>query len=178
MYNLGKATFPKNDAPDARHVANYLLRLAQAKEKDLTPLQMIKLVYYCHGWHLGIHRKPLIRQNVEAWQYGPVIAIVYHQLKHYRRDPITNAIRVSWLNSKESNFTETQYRVMDEVFAKYHHFSGVQLSTFTHHEGTPWHSIWTGSGQVMWETTGKNPVIPDKVIEDYFANWFQQYAHT
>ena len=40
---------------------NYLWERAREKQQDLTPLQMIKLVYYCHGWQLGIHHEPLIR---------------------------------------------------------------------------------------------------------------------
>ena len=175
MYSLGGTSFSKSDASDARHVVNHLLQRAQEVEQIVTPLQMIKLVYFCHGWQLGINHEPLIRQDVEAWRYGPVIRDVYRSLKKYRGKPITSPIQVlpPW---QRPNFSETQCNVMNEVFAKYRQFSGLQLSTFTHYEGTPWHTIWTGPGKVLWEKTGENPVIPDKVIEDYFANWHQQHA--
>ncbi len=175
MYSTGVAPFDKNEALDARYVVNYLWEKAQAEEKEVTPLQMIKLVYYCHGWMLGIYHEPLICQNVEAWQFGPVIRVVYQKLKKYGRDPIKEPINDRWLRrQKPPDFTKNQCRIMDEVWGKYQQFTGIQLSSFTHHEGTPWYNIWTDLGQVMWEKTGKNPVIPDKVIEDYFASWFQQ----
>ncbi len=32
-------------------------------------MQLIKLVYLCHGWTMGLYSRPLI-ENVEAWQYA------------------------------------------------------------------------------------------------------------
>jgi len=52
-------------------------------------MQLIKLVYIAHGWTLGLYNQPLIGKQVEAWTYGPVIPSVYHDFKHYGRDPIT-----------------------------------------------------------------------------------------
>ena len=36
-------------------------------------MQVLKLVYYCHAWMLGLYGRPLIRQPIEAWRYGPVV---------------------------------------------------------------------------------------------------------
>ena len=155
---------------DARHVVNHLLDMAQ--DRPVTPLQMNKLVYYCHGWMLGIHHEPLIRQNVEAWRHGPVIRIVYQKLKQYRGDPIAGPIRDWWTRTNKPNFTEVQRGLMAEVWDAYGFYDGLQLSTLTHKNGTPWHSIWTGSGQVLWDHTGENSVVPNKVIEDFFANHY------
>ncbi len=161
----------KSEALDARDVANYLLDLAHKENKTITPLQMIKLVYYCHGWYLGIYHEPLIQQNVEAWLYGPVIADIYHSCKQYGRQPISEPIRGY---GQQQNFTDRQREVMNEVYDKYKNFTGLQLSAYTHREGTPWHTIWPNLGQIVWDKTNENPVIPNKVIEDYFANWREQ----
>ncbi len=170
--NIQMAPAPeKSEAPDVRDVANYLLDQARRDNRPLTPLQLIKLIYYCHGWYLGIHHKPLIRQYVEAWPYGPVIAIIYHRCKKYRDNPITQNLRGHW---SQRDFTAIQRQLMNDVFVKYKHFTGLELSTLTHIAGTPWHTIWHGPGRVVWEETNKNPVIPDKIIEDYFVNWLQQ----
>ena len=68
---------------DARSVANSLIEKSIEAGSCLTPLEIIKLVYFCHGWMLGLYRRPLIKQNVQAWRYGPVVADVYHCLKQH-----------------------------------------------------------------------------------------------
>ncbi len=170
MYRPDNVQEQKEQAWDARQVVNYLWGRAQHTEQEFTPLQMIKLVYYCHGWLLGIYQEPLICQSVEAWRYGPVIAVVYHSLKRYGGHVITRPVRAG---RTQPGFTAQQTDIMDQVFDKYHHFTGRQLSSQTHMKGTPWHTIWaSGSGQVLWEKTGMNPIIPDRVIADYFASWY------
>lgn len=51
-------------------------------------LKLIKLVYI----HLGVNKKPLIRENVEAWKYGPVIRSVYDAFKGYGKLSITDRV--------------------------------------------------------------------------------------
>jgi len=36
-------------------IANQLIKLAEAEGKTLTPMQLIKLVYLCHAWMLGLY---------------------------------------------------------------------------------------------------------------------------
>ena len=64
-------------------VANEFLDLSFIEKNLITPLKLQKLVYICHGRHLGFYAYPLIKERVEAWSYGPVIPIIYHQFKHY-----------------------------------------------------------------------------------------------
>ncbi len=53
---------------DARNVANQLIDRSIRDGNSLTPLQIIKLVYFCHSWMLGFHGVPLVTQRVEAWK--------------------------------------------------------------------------------------------------------------
>ena len=66
---------------DARSVANYLIQRTLDGKKWLTPLQVIKMVYYCQGWSLALFDKKLFGQDIEAWEFGPVVPDVYHKLK-------------------------------------------------------------------------------------------------
>ena len=54
---------------DARVIANALI--SRHGVNTLTPLQVQKLTYLCHGWTLGLYSQPLSRQQVEAWRWGP-----------------------------------------------------------------------------------------------------------
>ena len=68
---------------DARSVANEIIRHAHDDGKSVTHLQVQKLVYYCHAWMLGLYGEPLLKQPVEAWEYGPVIRAIYDSLRQY-----------------------------------------------------------------------------------------------
>lgn len=144
-------------AHDARAVANALIEKALAEDKSLTPLQIIKLVYFCHGWMLGLYRKPLIEQEVQAWTYGPVIADVYHGLKEYGGDAVPRP-----MNAAPANFDEVEKDLINQVYEKYGRLSGVDLSRLTHAPGTPWSKVWNKKGQ--------NAPISNALLQKYYGN--------
>src|SRR5277367_2017193 len=74
---------------DSKAVANYFLDRADQSGKKLDPMQLLKLVYFAHGWYLADSGAPLIDEMVEAWRYGPVIPSLYHEFKAFGKNPIT-----------------------------------------------------------------------------------------
>src|SRR4051794_36847985 len=72
----------------AKAIANYFLDLAEQSGKQLTPMQIQKLVYLAHGWNLAIKGEPLIAERIEAWTYGPVIRNLYDEFKKNGSRPI------------------------------------------------------------------------------------------
>lgn len=147
---------------DARSVANELLRRAHERGRDVTPMQVLKLAYYCHAWMLGLYHRPLLQQPVEAWRYGPVVPEIYHSLRRYGGEPIRRPIDLAVDGIDEHDYDASETNIVDQVSEKYGHLSGIELSRMTHAPGTPWHQIWT--------KYGRNAVIPDPIIEDYYAN--------
>jgi uncharacterized phage-associated protein len=57
-------------------------------------MQVLKLVYYCHAWMLGVYSRPLVRQPIEAWRYGPVVRELYRSIREYGGDPIRCSLMV------------------------------------------------------------------------------------
>ena len=147
---------------DSRAIANQLIRRAHEAGRDITPMQAIKLVYYCHAWMLGLHHRPLLNEAVEAWPYGPMIPRLYHALRKYGGRPLRQRIDYHENGIRTTvPYDEPETRVLDQVSEKYGHLTGVQLSALTHAPGTPWHQTWT--------KRQRNCVIPDPVIEDHYA---------
>ena len=136
---------------DARTVANNLIEMSG--KGPLAPLQIIKLA--CHGWMLGLYGRPLVKQRVKAWMYGPVIPDVYRALKTYRANPVTSRIRIP-----PEEFDERESDLIKQVHEQYGILTGVQLSRLTHAPETPWHEVWYGSG--------RNSTIPNRLIQNHY----------
>ena len=141
---------------DARAVANWLIEKAMEDGKPLIPLQIIKLVYFAHGWTLAFFGRPLVRQPVEAWRYGPAIADVYDAVKQYRGNPVDHVIP----GIPDARFYEEELGVVDEVYRVYGDLSGAQLSTLTHKDDSPWDKTVRKSG--------RKSVIDNELIESHF----------
>ena len=47
------------------------------RDRETTPLHIVKLVYLCHGWMLGIKGKPLVDEPVVTGRFGPVLQSLY-----------------------------------------------------------------------------------------------------
>ncbi len=146
---------------DARSIANELIRRAHRDGIPITPLQVIKLTYFCHAWMLALYNRPLLEQPVEAWLYGPVVPELYRSLRRYGGEPITRPIDLSVAGVEERTYDEFEQDLIDQVWEKYGHFSGMQLSAMAHAPGSPWEQIW--------EFYNQNAVIPDPLIENYYA---------
>jgi len=119
---------------DARVVANRFLDLASQQGKQLTPMQLLKLVYIAHGWMLGLTGRPLIEQNVEAWQYGPVVRDVYNGVRTYGANPVRTPI---WAPPGQS-LDGAEDHMVQQVFNLYGNMGGIALSNITHMPETPW----------------------------------------
>ena len=46
--------------------------MAKEQGRDITVMQLLKLIYIANGWSWALLGKQLVRDPVEAWQYGPV----------------------------------------------------------------------------------------------------------
>ncbi len=138
-------------AYDAAAIANYFLDLADRDETGLDPMKIQKLVYFGHGWHLAIKNEPLIRERVEAWEYGPVIPSLYGQFKKFGNGPIKERAfkiefeglkfksRIASLEQQADERTNEFTRpLLDRIWAIYGNYSGIQLSNMTHADGSPW----------------------------------------
>lgn len=147
-------------------VADYLLKKVEDNKKtnkiptSLTPMQLIKLVYLCHGWMLGLYGRPLLVDVTEAWRYGPVIPELYRAIKHFRNTPV-----VGNLVNDRGEFSAEEKSVMDQVLDIYGRYSGLQLSGLTHAEGTPWSKAYN---------KGKE-VIPNELIREHFFDLAEEY---
>jgi uncharacterized phage-associated protein len=147
-------------------VAQYLLHRCNENGYSTTPLQLMKLVYVAHGFMLGKHGKPLLKETVQAWQYGPVVPSVYRAVKDFGSSPVTSVPGAD----PDYTFSEEEREVMDMVAANYGKHGGIVLSSATHNPGTPW--------KQTWDAFGKNAPISNDLIESFYSDILKKEKHS
>ena len=142
----------------ARAVASYILaKLHAANVQDATNMKMQKLVYFAHGFMLGLKRHPLVDDPFEAWTYGPVCVSLYKALKRYGTEPVSGSISAP--DQIEENSEAAG--VIDQMLAMLANLTAFQLVNLSHDSGGPW--------DVIWSRNGKYAHIPNWLILDYFS---------
>ncbi|MXW15144.1 MAG: DUF4065 domain-containing protein [Rhodothermaceae bacterium] len=163
----------------------YLLKKAAEEGRGLTPLQINKLVYICHGWALGKLDRPLIDNRfgqIEAWKYGPVVRNVYERLKRWKAEEITfdsfcedfgsygfgKEHAKEFLLGRIADLEEQDPQIcklLDVVWYVYKDLTGGQLITITHEGETPWQKhVKYG----MFRQVVHGVHIPDSTIAEHY----------
>lgn len=141
---------------DSATVANEFLELAKAEDKTLTPMQVLKLVYIAHGWSLGLYGVPLIRDEVQAWQYGPVIPSLYERIRRFKSLPVEGPVKAD----RQDRLSARAKDLVKQVFDRYGSLPGPALSRITHAKDTPW--------TLTYRQGTFGLVISNDLIEDYY----------
>ncbi len=122
----------KSMAHKAIDIAKTLTTFVNAEYGDfLSNLKIQKLLYYAQGLSLVLHHKPLFEEKIIAWQYGPVVEEVYHELKTFSNGPITIE------NHNNDFLSDDELDLLREVYDVFGQFSATKLVEMTHSEN-PW----------------------------------------
>ncbi len=151
----------------AKAIANYFLDIGEVEGVPITPMQIIKLVYIAHGWHLALREEPLIVDKIEAWEFGPVIPSLYHEFKYYGSNPIESRAYeevMASIYNEPDNVPVGSF--LDEVWREYKGFDALELSSMTHQPNTPW-DITRKKNRLRLKT---NPIIDNDLIQKYYCN--------
>jgi uncharacterized phage-associated protein len=140
---------------DARQIANWFVLRAQKDARELSIMQLLKLVYIAHGWHLETQGGPLVSNKIQAWQYGPVIPDVYNSFR--RQGVIASSTTHDVLPVVLDPSDEA---LLEEVWDIYGHLPAFRLSDLTHVPGGPW--------DIATKTGGNYANIPNELILQHY----------
>jgi uncharacterized phage-associated protein len=162
----------------AKAVANEFLHLAKDEGRSITPMQLLKLIYFVYGWYWAFANERLLDERVQAWKYGPVVPSIYHEFKSFGNEPI-NSFATEFKpvhNGGKFGFRIEEPRVPEceafprklitRVWEVYKNYSAIELSRMTHEPGTPWAN--TPNREV------KGTTIDDDSIRNYFVELARQ----
>jgi uncharacterized phage-associated protein len=128
---------------DPRVIANFTLDRANERGKQITNLDLQKIVYFLHGHYLCRYDEPLVDSEFEAWTYGPVHKLIYDSFKSYNDSPIDGrAMAFNPVTRKQRELPPLSdvkmISFIDETLDMYLDMSTYSLVQLTHSDGTPW----------------------------------------
>ena len=150
-------------------IANRFLTISKSVGEPIDPMKIQKLVYFAHGWHLGLEKRALSSEIVQAWQWGPVFPQLYHAVKGFGRGAITRLLHTYEAGNPYSLIepiipTEDDFanRLVRRIWDVYGEMPSPALSQLTHEPGEAW-------VRIQKKYTGiRNVDIPNAYIREDF----------
>lgn len=145
-------------AYNVEDIANALLQLAynsDGAEDLMSNMKLQKMLYYQQGYHLAYFGTPLFNEDIEAWQYGPVVPSIYEKFSHNGRNGIMPEAKSFEFESDE------EMNLFFKVYETYGQYSAYGLMELTHNE-TP----WTEAKRPL----GHGRIISKDIIKTYFSD--------
>ena len=134
-------------------VAKYIINSVQVDN-----LKLQKLAFYSQAVHLVLNDgKPLFPEEIEAWQYGPVVPELYSLYKPFGFDPIPRV-------GGGGHLTAQEIESVDIALEYYGSMTGIQLINQTHQEA-PWKSVY--------KPDTKHIIIPKDSIYNFYRQIYR-----
>lgn len=130
-------------------IADAILKLSEPEVGDtVSNLKLQKLLYYIQGFHLALYGEPIFKEEILAWEHGPVVLEVYKKFKEHGSDALP-------VPEGEVTLTDREKGLVSEVWKVYGQFSAWRLRDMTHRERP-------------WLETEKFGVISTDLLTDFF----------
>lgn len=147
---------------DARQIANWFVNRAKKENRQMSIMQLLKLVYIAHGWHLEMRKSPLIANKIEAWKYGPVIPDVY---RAFRSQGVNVTTPVP---DHSTEIAPSDAHLLEQIYSLYGNMPALRLSDITHEAGSPW--------DVATRNSGYFAPISDDLIQAHYEEKRRAYT--
>ena len=143
-------------AHSAREVANRLLELSAQRGQALSLMQVLKLVYFAHGWCLALRDEPLIKEPISAWKHGPVVEGLYFAFRRQQgtRDLVPLPSELPYLMPEDDD------KLLGRILDVYGNEDAFMLSYLTHIEDGPWDKVYRHKG--------RGSTISNQFIKEHF----------
>lgn len=138
----------------AEDIASYVIRKCTLDNCAISNLQLQKILYYLQEEFFKEKRIALFTDEIEAWQFGPVVEMVYRKYCGYGSFPIYE---------KEKPLQEITLKdrsLIDKVVEEKRRIKSWDLVEMTHEPGTPW-------DQTYRKGVGERDIIQKEMIAEY-----------
>lgn len=133
----------------ALDISRYIINYSDAHNDIISNLKLQKILYFVQANFLVTNNKPCFNEPIEAWDFGPVIPIVYYEYKVYGAAYIpkiktyleyedektkTSVTRKTYNNDC---INDEDKKLINEIIDRLTNYSSADLTTITQHQ-SPW----------------------------------------
>ncbi|WP_031425738.1 Panacea domain-containing protein [Flavimarina sp. Hel_I_48] len=137
-------------------IANYYIK-EKAKFGKLTPIKLIKLVYFAHSWYLTLtDGEKLVDERIQAWKYGPVFPSLFDNIKLKGKIEISDPLPYD----REETISKDDAEFLERIWDMYGSYNGIELSAITHANDTSWQKIYK-------EDTRDSEIPNEEILRHY-----------
>lgn len=156
----------------ALDVARYIIRYSNEQNYSTSNLRLQKLLYFVQAYYLAFtpSHEPCFREEIEAWDFGPVVPSVYCKFRSFGGSNIPPDTNCYSLNDKDNFWSvrEVPYdsdciskrdkKLINDIVDKFRAYSTSELVKLTHNQA-PWRKSYI---------PGHHAIITKETIRDYF----------
>lgn len=120
----------------AVHVALYVIMRCNEMGRSISNLKLQKILYFLQAEFLVAKNRPCFAENIEAWDFGPVVPEVYHKFKVY------GGASIPYIGKETlPPFLEQDQSLMNGIIDECSQYSASTLVEITHNQ-TPWKAAY------------------------------------
>lgn len=153
-------------------VARFIINYSNEKEYSISNLKLQKLLYFVQAYYLSFTKshEPCFEEEIEAWDFGPVVPLVYHEFKafggsdiptitsYYEFGSENNIWSIRKVPFSQESISEENREIISSVVDKFALYSASALVALTHRQ-TPWKNAYRPH---------ENRIITKDSIKEYF----------
>lgn len=151
-------------------LANFFLEKSNKENIKITNLKLQKLMFIAYGWILALLGKDLTQgESFQAWQHGPVLPSIYHEMKRYGGMPLTDYATDYDTDTNQIFHPSIQddqvLNILNKVWDIYKKFSAWSLRDLTHEKDSPWHNAYIKDSLYQQ--------IDQEITKNYYKNYIK-----
>ncbi|HLA58834.1 MAG TPA: type II toxin-antitoxin system antitoxin SocA domain-containing protein [Puia sp.] len=155
----------------ATQIAGIFVKIGIAEKNYLSQMKLQKVVFFAHGYHLAKYDEPLIKEEFQAWKFGPVVQSIYHEFKLYGSSPIADTDFIDFfIDLDPKKLSDAAQDTINYSWEVTKGLTAYELSNWTHSIGSPW--------QQSYNPKDREIIIKNDLIKDYFKDIVLENANT
>lgn len=139
----------------ALSVSSYIIERCHSQNRTISNLKLQKILYFVQAEFLVSRNQPCFVEQIEAWDFGPVVPEVY---QHYK---VFGSSNIPLIGKTENTLviSKADQELINEIVDECSRYSASALVEITHNQ-SPWSDAYA---------FGRNSVISQESIREYFA---------
>lgn len=129
----------------AMDIARYIVNKCVEDNRPVSNLQLQKILYYVQINFMRLLSEPAFDDEIEAWQYGPVVPEVYYEFADCGGTDIYRTYPGAQNLFKNNN----EKQIVDKVITLCLRLNPWELVERTHRPNTPWARVYKGFPDVI-----------------------------